>query len=208
MKIDPIQPVKTSSLKHLFWAISMLALALLTTAASLPAKPAPETTSQSLPIITNNQPYYHSDAWHLDATTVGSISTKHLFSESVDLIEISYGKNKLWAAVGITNPDGSYETWVEGSLNPHELRNEFSKPRRIVLRVPGTPESVDQSWCQAALSGRCHLTRIVEALQPGLLLDGDKDFTYGLSNVFVRTGIFPSRYQNGVLTWTIELDGW
>ena len=208
MKIDPIQPFKPSSLKHLFRVVSVLALALLTTAASLPAKPAPETKSRPLPIVTNNKPYYHSDAWHLDATTMGGITMKHLFSESVDLIEISYGKNKLWAVIGITNPDGSYETWVEGSLSNHELKQEFSKPRRVVLSVPGTPESVDPAWCQAASNGRCHLTRIVEALQPGLLLDGDKDFTYGLSNVFVRTGIFPSHYQNGVLTWTIELDGW
>lgn len=180
--------------------IVLILVALFTSASVFPALPSPEHPPSP------RGPVYSNGTWQLSGITTDQVQTKRLFDDYVDLVQVRSGQRALWAAVGIRNPDNSYESWVEGLATRDDLQAAFALPRRVSLQISGTPRSVDFAGCYSKSSGRCHLTRLIEALQPGLMLDGDTTFTHGLSNIFVRTGKFPTHYRNGVLTWGIHLE--
>jgi hypothetical protein len=182
----------------LFGGIFLATFAALWCISTVYALPVQQPTSSS------NRPIYENGYWRLEGIVQGGVLHKTLLGESLDLLQVHYGSRKLWAVGGIAHPDGTYESLVNGVETQEELRTGFLSPRYITLQVPGSSEYIDPKWCQNSDTARCRLTQLVEASVPGLLLEGQEQYTNGLSNIFINTGNFPEHYLYGFLTWQIE----
>lgn len=152
-----------------------------------------------------NGPVYQDGRWAMTGIVEEKPITKKIFALDIDLVQIRYGDGKLWAAVGIGGPDKRYESLVAGRTNRQAVLDAFDQPRYVQLWVPGSKDGVDWSACAEDFGHRCSVTRLVEGSQPPILLGDDEEYTNDLSNVFLRSGVYPASYRYGFLTWNVEL---
>ena len=145
------------------------------------------------------QPVYQDGRWRLEGITEPGVESQDSPWGRLDLVRVRYGRGAFWSVAGLTDEQGSFESWVEGVSSHEQLLEGFRKPRHVTLSIPGSRQGFVSADCSGHIPAACSM---LAALERGTLvadLAGASGGQASQSGILIQTGAFPERY----LAWEI-----